>query len=189
MAVETCGKFYHLIVFEICHCLLQIFVACGWGFFSTNNAIQCMVAFIEWFYQASLPKHTEGTLKLMADAFQKFNNLKDVFINVSPSSFKFPKMHMLTHFMHFIRHYGTLDNMDTEYTEHAHIPFAKVPYRCSNKRDPLPQMIQQVVRQEAIEQKMAILESKSNAQGQTKSDWELHAIDPELQDQGRAFAT
>jgi hypothetical protein len=131
-----------------------------------------MVAFVEWFYQASLPMQTEGTLKLMADAFQKFNNLKGVFINVSPSSLKFPKLHMLTPFMHFIHRYGTLDNMDTEYTEHAHIPFAKVHYRCFNKHDPLLQMIKQVVRQGAIEQKMAILESKSNAkskQSQTEN--------------------
>src|ERR1035438_8569011 len=79
-----------------------------------NNVIQCMVVFIEWFYQASLPKHTEGTLVLMNEFFWKFNKLKDVFVNVSLSSLKFPKMHMLTHFEHFIRRYGTLDNMDTE---------------------------------------------------------------------------
>src|ERR1035438_3888974 len=96
------------------NCLLQVFAACGRGFFSTNNAIQCMVVFIEWFYQASLPKHTEGTLALMNDAFRKFNKLKEVFVNMSLSSLKFPKMHMLTHFKHFIHHCGTLDNMDTE---------------------------------------------------------------------------
>ena len=84
---------------------------------------------------------------------------------MSPSSLKFPKMHMLTHFEHFICHYGTLDNMDTEYTEHAHIPFAKVPYRRSNKRDLLPQSEQCVVRQEALEQKLAILGTKSNLRG------------------------
>jgi len=74
--------------------------------------------------------------------------------------------------MHFICHYGTLDNVYMEYTEHAHIPFAKVPYQCSNKHDPLPQMIKQVVCQGAIEQKMAILGLKSNAmstQSQTEN--------------------
>ena len=106
--------------------------------------------------------HTEGTLALMNDAFQKFNKLKDVFVKVSPSSLKFPKMHMLTHFKHFIHHYGTLDNMDTEYTEHTHIPFAKVPYRHSNKCDLLLQIVQCVVCQEALEQKLAILGMKSN---------------------------
>src|SRR5271156_5055630 len=106
------------IVLKLYPCLLQIFAACGRGFFSTNNVIQCIVAFVEWIYQASLPMQTEGTLKLMGDAFQKFNNLKDVFIHVSPSNLKIPKLHMLTHFMHFIHHYGTLDNLDTEYTEH-----------------------------------------------------------------------
>lgn len=69
---------------------------------------------------------------------------------------------MLTHFEHFICHYGTLDNMDTEYTEHAHISFAKVPYWCSNRREPLLQIMQCIVRQEAVEQKLAILEWKSN---------------------------
>src|ERR1035438_3642664 len=130
-----------------------------------NNVIQCMVVFIEWFYQASLPKHTEGTLALMNDVFWKFNKLKDVFVNVSLSSLKFPKMHMLTHFEHFICHYGTLENMDTEYTEHAHIPFAKVPYWRSNKCDPLLQIVQHVVRQEALKQKLAILGTKSNLRG------------------------
>ena len=127
-----------------------------------NYAIQCMVVFIEWFYQASLCKHTEGTLALMNDAFQKFNKLKDVFVNMSLSSLKFPKMHMLTHFKHFICHYRTLDNMDTEYIEHTHIPFAKIPYQCSNKCDPLPQIVQHVVCHEALEQKLAILGMKSN---------------------------
>lgn len=138
-----------------------MFIACGRGFFSTNRAIQCMIAFIEWYYLASLPMHTEDTLKSTDNALRKFGNLKDVFVNISPSGLKFPKMHMLTHFIHFIRRYGTLDNLDTEYIEHAHIPLVKIPYRRSNKRDPIPQMIKYVVRQEAIEQKMAFLDAKA----------------------------
>lgn len=75
-------------------------------------------------------------------------------------------MHMITHYLHFIRRYGTLDNMDTEYMEHAHIPLVKVPYRHSNKRDPLPQMAQRILRQSAIERKIDILDSKKNTETQ-----------------------
>jgi len=105
---------------------------------------------------------TESTLDLMAEALQKFNDLKDVFADVSPSSLRFPKMHALTHYIHFIRRYGTLDNFDMEYTEHAHIISVKVPYQGSNKRNVLPQIIQHVLRGQAIQRKMDILESMSD---------------------------
>jgi hypothetical protein len=113
-----------------------------------------------------LPFQNEGTLEQLAEALKRFHGLKEVFSDVSPSHLKFPKMHMITHYLYFIRRYGTLDNMDTEYMEHAHIPFVKIPYRYSNKRDPLPQIMQRILRQSAIERKIDILDSEENTKTQ-----------------------
>src|SRR4051812_48152634 len=58
-----------------------------------------------------------------------------------------------------VKDFGTPDNFDTEYTEHQHITDTKQPYRHTNKRDPLPQMIKHVQRRMVLENKRLYLES------------------------------
>jgi hypothetical protein len=88
-----------------------------------------------------------------------FNQHKKVFNEVPGCSASIPKIHSLQHYDQGVRDFGTPDNFDTEYTEHQHIIDTKQPYRRTNKRDPLPQMIKHVQRRMILEDKRSYLES------------------------------
>lgn len=113
-----------------------------------------MVSFIEWFFQASSPLQSDETLAYQEEQLQKFNQLKNVFADVSPSRLNFPKMHSLVHVAESTRWFGTADNADTEITEHQHRVEVKLPYRRTNKREPLPQVVKFVERRTALEEKL-----------------------------------
>src|SRR3954447_13811737 len=113
-----------------------------------------MVSFIEWFFQASSPLQSDETLAYQEEQLQKFNQLKNVFAEVSPSKLNFPKMHSLVHIAESTRWFGTADNADTEITEYQHHVEVKLPYRRTNKREPLPQVVKFVERQTALEEKL-----------------------------------
>ncbi len=66
----------------------------------------------------------------------------------------FPKLHSLSHISESTRKFGTPDNVDTEITEHQHRIDVKAPYRRTNKRDPLPQVVKFVERRTAFEDKL-----------------------------------
>ncbi|KAG8782550.1 hypothetical protein FRC12_020674 [Ceratobasidium sp. 428] len=58
---------------------------------------------------------------------------------------------MLGHYAQDIRELGTPDGYSTETLEHLHIMYVKIPWRMSNRRDPLLQMVEYVRRLEALE--------------------------------------
>jgi hypothetical protein len=60
------------------------------------------------------------------------------------------KVHMLRHYTYMIRELGTPDGYNSEAPERLHIDLAKVPYRASNKVEPLAQMSKFVQRKEGI---------------------------------------
>jgi hypothetical protein len=134
---------------------MKIFLACARGFFPSNlGVLECVRAFLTWYFHASLPVQTDATLKELEKDLKVFNNAKKVFVDVSPSKFQFPKFHSMQHYAAQIKLYGTLDNYDSEYGEHQHITDAKEPYRRSNKRDPKAQMIHHIQRRTGLESKL-----------------------------------
>jgi hypothetical protein len=69
------------------------------------------------------------------------------------------KLHMLSHYARSIRELGTPDGYNTEAPEHLHIEYAKTPWRASNKRDAIWQMVRYIQRQEAIRMLRAKLDA------------------------------
>ena len=59
-------------------------------------------------------------------------------------------MHALQHYLDCIRRFGTTDGYNTEATERLHIDLAKVPYRETNRKEYLRQMVSWLDRQEKM---------------------------------------
>ena len=98
--------------------------------------------------------------KTLADQdalLSKFNKLKEQFVEISPSSLNFQKMHSLQHVTESTRIFGTADNTDTETTEHQHRLDVKLPYQRTNKRDLLAQVVKFVERRTAFEDKLGYI--------------------------------
>ena len=54
--------------------------------------------------------------------------------------FKIPKLHLLLHYVMYIKLFGSTDNYNTQYTERLHIDLAKGAYHATNHRDEYLQM-------------------------------------------------
>jgi len=110
----------------------------------------------------SLPVQSDLSLERAANLLDEFDNHIEEFRMIG-CSVDLPKLHSMQHYDQRIRDFGTPDNFDTEYTEHQHITDAKEPYRASNKRDPVPQMLRFINRRTAVEMKYQYLETLNHS--------------------------
>jgi hypothetical protein len=132
------------------------------GLLPSSEITKCLTTFVEWYFYASSPIQTEKTLIDQDALLSQFNDLKAPFAEISPSLLNFPKLHSLQHILELTRWFGTPDNADTEITEHQHRVEVKTPYRRTNKRDPLPQVVKFVERRTALEDKLRTIHGHNN---------------------------
>ncbi|EUC57340.1 hypothetical protein RSOL_219280, partial [Rhizoctonia solani AG-3 Rhs1AP] len=113
-------------------------------------------ALVNFMYRAHATSLTDVDLDAMDEDLRVFHEHKHLLVGrgkifKNGKRFdKIAKLHMLRHWTHSIRQLGTPDGYNTETPEQLHIEYAKIPWRASNKREPLPQMVKYVQRQEAI---------------------------------------
>ncbi|KAG8724800.1 hypothetical protein FRC09_013986 [Ceratobasidium sp. 395] len=119
-----------------------------------TNAVGAARCVMDFAYRAHLPQLDDDDLDAMESDLAEFHDLKDIFISEGALQTEqgwhgIPKIHMLSHYVQLIREYGTIDGYSTDISERLHIDYVKVPYRASNKVDPIEQMITLLQRQEA----------------------------------------
>ncbi|KAF7364490.1 hypothetical protein MVEN_00317400 [Mycena venus] len=96
---------------------------------------------LDFVYLAQYPMHTTETLSHLANALQRFHDNKSIFVALGVcDNFNLPKLHSCSHYIMYIKAFGTTDNYNTEYTERLHIDSAKDAYRSTNFKDEFPQM-------------------------------------------------
>ena len=100
---------------------------------------------MNWYTFISLPVQNDASLEYAAKYLSDFNVYKEEFQKVG-CSVDLPKIHAMQHYDQQVRDFGCPGNFDTEYTEHQHISDAKDPYRASNKRVPVVQMLHYIHR-------------------------------------------
>ncbi|KAF7336396.1 hypothetical protein MVEN_02188200 [Mycena venus] len=119
--------------------------------FSPVRLVSAVRGILDFLYLAQYPMHTDQTLGLLDEALTRFHENKDVFIDLGVrEAFNLPKLHACTHYVMYIRLFGTTDNYNTEYIERLHIDLAKEAYRSTNFKDELPQMTLWLERKEKI---------------------------------------
>ena len=84
----------------------------------------------------------EKVLKELEDALQNFHKHQNIFKDAGVrKGFDLPWQHALVHYIELIQLFGAPNGLCTSITENSHIRFVKEPWRCSNRNDPLEQML------------------------------------------------
>jgi hypothetical protein len=97
--------------------------------------------FLQWWYLIVKKSHSEDTITEAQVQLASFVKYVKVFKQYSKTSFNFPKFHSMTHYTSFIKSRGSLDNFTMEHFEHQHILDAKIPFRHTNKKALIVQML------------------------------------------------
>ncbi|KAG9088843.1 hypothetical protein FS749_001827 [Ceratobasidium sp. UAMH 11750] len=116
-------------------------------------------AIMDCIFLSQLPVHSDKTLAAFEEAYRVYQANKDIWVqNKSKKSKKgklivrwaIPKEHIVRHVPEHIRLKGTCDNYNTETMEHLHVPTLKEPYRASNHREWIKQVVCYVFRREVM---------------------------------------
>ncbi|EUC54041.1 hypothetical protein RSOL_027710, partial [Rhizoctonia solani AG-3 Rhs1AP] len=143
---------------------------------------------VDFMYRAHATTLTDTDLNAMEDNLATFHELKENLVGAGKvyktdrRFHKIAKLHMLRHWIHAIRELGTPDGFNTEAPENLHIEYAKVPWRASNKVEPLEQMVRYIQRQEAIRVHRAYLDEylatdcNDGDEGEDTEEWDLEEL-------------
>ncbi|QRV96658.1 Zn-finger protein [Ceratobasidium sp. AG-Ba] len=123
---------------------------------------------LDFSYIAHSARLSDVELTKMDEMLQAFHKAKSVLLDRRDKRLgimkgdegfdRIAKLHMLGHYTQDIRQFGTPDGYSTETPEHLHIMYVKIPWRMSNRRNPLPQMVGYTRRLEALEIQRAQIE-------------------------------
>ncbi|KAG8714243.1 hypothetical protein FRC09_017834 [Ceratobasidium sp. 395] len=130
-----------------------------------TEAVRAARCIMDFAYRAHLPQLDDDDLDALESDLAEFHEHKDIFILEGALKSErgwngIPKIHMLSHYTHLIREYGAIDGYSTNISERLHIDYVKMPYRASNKVDPIEQMITWLQRREAWAMQRKRLEDK-----------------------------
>ncbi|KAI0085458.1 hypothetical protein BDY19DRAFT_896743 [Irpex rosettiformis] len=126
-----------------------------------DRVIEAVKSIVDFICLSSLHSHSRTSVRMLRQALDNFHATKSVFVELearSPAHFNIPKIHSMDHYVDLIETFGSADGYNTESPERLHIDYAKDAYRASNKRDYVPQMVNWLRRQEAIDYFEAYLE-------------------------------
>jgi hypothetical protein len=117
-----------------------------------KGAVQCLEAIHRILCSCRLDDYSEADC---ADLDTSWLDLKrrvmSVFGAYSPSAFAFVKWHAPEHLSAAIRLWGRPRNFDTHYFERMHSPNVKVPYRSTNFRDAILQIMRRLRRSRVMQ--------------------------------------
>ncbi|KAG8728744.1 hypothetical protein FRC10_004600 [Ceratobasidium sp. 414] len=125
--------------------------------------IRMIRALLDISYLAQGAQLTEDELTEMNDALAMFHRTKHTLVDLALVSGynvfdRIAKLHMVGHYPNDIRELGSPDGYSSETPEYLHIVYAKIPWRMSNRRNPMPQIVGYVKRIEAIEIQRTIID-------------------------------
>ena len=104
--------------------------------------VRAIRAFLEFCYIARRNVLTERDLTALVDALHRFHQDRTCFVSSGVrKNFLLPRQHSLSHYPKLIRYFGAPNGHCSSLTESRHIKFVKVPYRRSNRNEPLGQIL------------------------------------------------
>ncbi|KAG8734479.1 hypothetical protein FRC10_011704 [Ceratobasidium sp. 414] len=146
----------------------------------------CMIrALLDLSYLAHSAQLTDEELTEMGNALAAFHKAKHVLLDLGiyrgRGAFDhIAKLHMVSHYLHDIRKLGVPDGFSTETPEHLHIIYVKIPWRMSNRWEPLPQMVGYVKRTEGMEIQWTIIKEFYSERSEVEVDkTDIYANDEE----------
>jgi hypothetical protein len=100
-------------------------------------------AFLEFCYIARQDVITENDVEELEDALSRFHDYRQIFVTtgVCKKGISLPRQHAMVHYPALIRLFGAPNGLCSSITESKHIAAVKVPWRRSNRNQPLGQML------------------------------------------------
>ncbi|KAG8762028.1 hypothetical protein FRC11_011594, partial [Ceratobasidium sp. 423] len=125
--------------------------------------VRVMRSLLDFAFLAEQERLTDIELAELEGALATFHREKQVLVDLvlvpGKNTFdRIPKLHMLGHYAESIRELGTPDGYSTETPEHLHILYVKNGWRKSNRRNPMPQIVDYVRRLEALQIQRALID-------------------------------
>ncbi|KAH9913704.1 uncharacterized protein BXZ73DRAFT_92935 [Epithele typhae] len=115
------------------------------------DVVQCVKTFLDFCYIARRPSHDSNSIHAMEELLVRFHDLRTVFKDAGVrDDFELPRQHALVHFPRMIRQFGSPNGVCSTITESKHIPAVKKPWRESNRRNPLEQILLKLVRKSKL---------------------------------------
>ena len=110
--------------------------------------VQCISALLDFSYLARRSSHTTYTLEAMDSVLSQFHRLRRIFedVGIRPDGFSLPRQHALVHYVRSITMFGSPNGLCSSITESKHIDAVKKPWRTSNRRNALGQIIRKITR-------------------------------------------
>ncbi|KAG6807612.1 hypothetical protein H0H92_006933, partial [Tricholoma furcatifolium] len=105
------------------------------------DIVRAVAALINFCYLVRRDVIDEDAILNIELTLQKFHQCREAFRVVRPDGFSLPRQHSLTHYVRSITLFGAPNGLCSSITESKHIKAVKQPYRRSNKRTPLGQML------------------------------------------------
>ena len=131
-----------------CSSSVQVFLPAIVGYVP-DAMVQCIAVFLDFCYLARRPSHDTLSLAAMDDLLEQFKTLREVFEHEGvrgDEGFALPRQHSLFHYVWSIKMFGSPNGLCSSITESKHIAAVKQPWRESNRRNPLGQIIRKNTR-------------------------------------------
>jgi hypothetical protein len=140
---------------------------------ATPAVVNAVRSRLDFMYLAQLPQHTDHTLRLMSERLADYNSARLVYIrngarrgkNGVINHMKYPKGHANHHYAQGIKYNGTIDNYSTETPETNHIASCKEPWKESNRKDFMYQVIRRLTRHECIHLRSSFMQWREQQLG------------------------
>ncbi|KAG6807199.1 hypothetical protein H0H92_008439, partial [Tricholoma furcatifolium] len=103
--------------------------------------VRAVAALINFCYLVRRDVIDEDAIHNIEATLQEFHECREAFRVIRPDGFSLPRQHSLKHYVRSIMLFGAPNGLCSSITESKHIKAVKQPYRRSNKRTPLGQML------------------------------------------------
>jgi hypothetical protein len=104
--------------------------------------VRAISAFLEFCYLVRRLQIDSTTLEQIETAIARFQQEHTIFIETEVRiDFLLPRQHLLFHYRSLIQQFRAPNGLCSSITESRHITAVKQPWRCSNRNEPLGQML------------------------------------------------
>jgi len=137
-----------------------------------SDMVRAVRAFLEFCYISRRDIQDSKSLAELQDALVRFHRYRVVFreSGVRARGFNLPRQHSLVHYYALIRAFGAPNGVCSSITESKHIKAVKEPWRRSNRREPLEQMLVTIQRLDKLAASRAIFTNRGMLKGTCLSD-------------------
>ncbi|KAI0685977.1 hypothetical protein C8T65DRAFT_517206, partial [Cerioporus squamosus] len=132
--------------------LMKVFLPAIVGYVP-DEMVQCIAVFLDFCYLARRPSHDSHSIAVMRELLDRFEALRPVFevdkVRLD-DGFALPRQHSIFHYPRGIQLFGSPNGLCSSITESKHITAVKQPWRESNRRNPIGQIVRKITRENKL---------------------------------------